>query len=133
MFNMPNENFAQTYMEWVRTYGAQTCLFPIIMISCKPTCLVLGDIVCINVAGHPSIFLGSCKVANELLDEKRAIYSDRPFMEMAGELSGSNKWTGFMGYGPRWKETRKYMHHAIGTGNPSQNLAQFLNPRLENS
>ena len=36
-------------------------------------------------------------------------------MEMAGDLSGFNKWTGFLAYGPRWKETRKYMHHAIGT------------------
>jgi len=50
-----------------------------------------------------------------MLGEKSAIYSDRPVMEMGGELSGFNKWTGFLAYGPRWRETRKYMHHAIGT------------------
>ena len=57
-----------------------------------------------------------------MLDKKSAIYSDRPVMEMAGELSGFNKWSGFLGYGPRWKETRKYMHHAIGT---RESLTEF--------
>src|SRR5712691_11311018 len=28
MLNMPNENFAQTYTEWGRTYGAQTSPLP---------------------------------------------------------------------------------------------------------
>jgi hypothetical protein len=85
------------------------------MTSCKLTCLVLGDIVYINVAGQPIILLGGYQVANEILDKKSAIYSDRPTMELAGELSGFNKWIGFLKYGPRWKEMRKYMHHAIGT------------------
>jgi len=57
-----------------------------------------------------------------MLDKKSAIYSDRPVMEMAGELGGFNKWTGFLAYGPRWKESRKYMHHAIGT---RESLAEF--------
>ena len=57
-----------------------------------------------------------------MLDKKSAIYSDRPVMEMAGDLSGFNKWTGFLAYGPRWKETRKYMHHAIGT---RESLTEF--------
>lgn len=97
-------------------------LFPIIMISRKPTSLILGNIVSISVAGQPLVILGSVEVANEMLDKKSAIYSDRPVMEMAGELSGFNKWTGFLGYGPRLKETRKYMHHAIGT---RESLTEF--------
>jgi Cytochrome P450 len=78
--------------------------------------------VYISVAGQPLIILGDVEVANEMLDKKSAIYSDRPVMEMAGELGGFNKWTGFLAYGPRWKETRKYMHHAIGT---RESLADF--------
>ena len=97
-------------------------LFPIITISCKLTSLVLGNIVYISVAGQPLVILGSAEVANEMLDKKSAIYSDRPVMEMAGELSGFNNWTGFLAYGPRWKETRKYMHHAIGT---RESLTEF--------
>ena len=62
------------------------------------------------------------EIANELLDKKSAIYSDRPVLEMAGELAGFKNWTGFLTYGPRWKESRKYMHHAIGT---RESLAEF--------
>lgn len=90
--------------------------------SPKPSRLVLGNIVYISVAGQPLIILGDVEVANEMLDKKSAIYSDRPVMEMAGELGGFNKWTGFLAYGPRWKESRKYMHHAIGT---RESLAEF--------
>jgi hypothetical protein len=34
---------------------------------------------------------------------------------MAGELSGFKEWTGLLMYGPRLKESRKYMHRAVGT------------------
>jgi hypothetical protein len=57
-----------------------------------------------------------------MLDKKSAIYSDRPVLEMAGELAGFRNWTGFLAYGPRWRESRKYMHHAIGT---RESLAEF--------
>lgn len=57
-----------------------------------------------------------------MLDKKSAIYSDRPVLEMAGELAGFKKWTGFLTYGPRWRESRKYMHHAIGT---RESLVEF--------
>jgi hypothetical protein len=50
-----------------------------------------------------------------MLDRKGAIYSDRPILHMAGELAGFNKWTGGLAYGLRWRESRKYMHNAIGT------------------
>jgi hypothetical protein len=90
--------------------------------SHKPSRRVSGNIVYVSVAGQPLIVLGDAEVANEMLDKKSAIYSDRPVMEMAGELGGFNKWTGFLAYGPRWRETRKYMHHAIGT---RESLADF--------
>jgi hypothetical protein len=74
-----------------------------------------GNIVYTSIAGQPMIILGDYQVANEMLNKKSAIYSDRPIMEMMGELSGFNKWTGLLAYGARWKESRKYIHHAIGT------------------
>jgi hypothetical protein len=36
-------------------------------------------------------------------------------MIMAGELSGFKDWTGLLMYGPRFKESRKYMHRTVGT------------------
>ncbi|KAI0253131.1 cytochrome P450 [Lactifluus subvellereus] len=74
-----------------------------------------GGIVHANAAGQPLIILSNAEVANEMLDKKGAIYSDRPVLQMAGELAGFNKWTGTLAYGSRWRESRKYMHHAIGT------------------
>jgi hypothetical protein len=74
-----------------------------------------GNIVYANVAGQPLIILSDTEVANEMLDRKGAIYSDRPILHMAGELAGFNKWTGGLEYGSRWRESRKYMHNAIGT------------------
>ncbi|KAI9507177.1 cytochrome P450 [Russula earlei] len=101
LLDMPNDDFAKTYTEWARMYGS---------------------IVYANVAGQPLVILSDIEVANELLDKKSAIYSDRPVLEMAGELAGFKNWTGFLTYGPRWKESRKFMHHAIGT---RESLAEF--------
>jgi hypothetical protein len=75
----------------------------------------LGSIVYANAAGQPLIILSDMEVANEMLDRKGAIYSDRPVLHMAGELAGFDKWTGGLAYGLRWRESRKYMHNAIGT------------------
>lgn len=60
------------------------------------------------------IVLNDIDVANELLDKKAATCSDRPVYTMAGELAGFKGWTGFLRYGPRLKESRKYMYRAIG-------------------
>jgi hypothetical protein len=43
---------------------------------------------------------------------------------MAGELAGFGEWTSSLTYGPRLKESRKYMHHAIGT---QESLKKFDN------
>ncbi|KAI0253128.1 cytochrome P450 [Lactifluus subvellereus] len=96
LFDIPNlkDDFTKTYTKWARMYGS---------------------IVHANAAGQPLIILSNAEVANEMLDRKGAIYSDRPVLQMAGELAGFNKWTGILAYGSRWRESRKYMHNAIGT------------------
>lgn len=43
---------------------------------------------------------------------------------MAGELAGMGEWTSSLMYGPRLKESRKYMHRAIGT---RESLEKFDN------
>jgi hypothetical protein len=63
----------------------------------------------------PLIILNDVDVANELLDKQGATCSDRPHLVMASELAGYGEWTGSLTYGPRLKESRKYIHRSIGT------------------
>jgi len=60
------------------------------------------------------IVLNDIDVANEILDKRGANNSDRPVLNMVGELAGFKDWTVLLRYGPRLKESRKYMHRAIG-------------------
>lgn len=60
------------------------------------------------------IVLNDVDVVNEILDKKGPSCSDRPVLHMAGELAGFKGWTVFQMYGQRLKESRKFMHRAIG-------------------
>ena len=60
------------------------------------------------------IILNDVDIANEILDKRGATNSDRPVLNMAGELPGFKEWTVLLRYGPRLKESRKYIHRAIG-------------------
>ena len=51
----------------------------------------------------------------EMLEKKSRIYSDRPAIQMAGELIGWKDVLGFLPYGQRFRNYRKIFHHAIGT------------------
>ena len=82
---------------------------------CSSPRFILGNIVYADAAGQPLIILGDVDDANEILDRKGATCSDRPVLHMAGELAGYKGWTVFQMYGQRLKESRKYMHRAIGT------------------
>ena len=60
------------------------------------------------------IILNDVDLANEMLDKRGATNSDRPVLNMVGELAGFKEWTVLLKYGPRLKESRKYIHRAIG-------------------
>jgi len=81
---------------------------------CGSLRLVLGKIVYADAAGQPLIILNDIDLANEILDKKGTTCSDRPVLHMAGELAGYKGWTVFQTYGQRLKESRKFMHRAIG-------------------
>ena len=61
------------------------------------------------------IVLNDLDLANELLDKKGATCSNRPVLTMACELAGFKEMTGFLMYGQRFKESRKYIYRAIGS------------------
>ena len=68
------------------------------------------------------IILNNVDLANEMLDKRGATNSDRPVLNMAGELAGFKEWTVLLRYGPRLKESRKYMHRAIGNRESLRNF-----------
>ncbi|KAJ7243024.1 cytochrome P450 [Mycena rebaudengoi] len=66
-----------------------------------------SDIISLDLLGSTVIVLNSLSAANELLDNRSAIYSDRPVFTMINDLIGFTWHLGFMPYGQRWKEHRK--------------------------
>lgn len=39
-----------------------------------------GDLIYLDLMGQPALLINSRKVANDLMDKRSSIYSDRPFM-----------------------------------------------------
>ena len=76
---------------------------------------LVGEITYLNVIGQEMVILNSSKAAVDLLDKRLSIYSNRPVFTMTGEIVGWNRMIGFMQYGPRFREFRKYMYKSIGT------------------
>ena len=60
------------------------------------------------------IILNSAKTAVEMLDKKGSIYSDRPVLQMGGELVGWKSSLPLLPYGEQFRIQRKYFHQLIG-------------------
>lgn len=69
------------YMQWTKKYGA----FGPLSIYIMPMQRV-GDFIYMKVLGQPTYLISSFKTANELMDKRAMIYSDRPIMVMAQKL-----------------------------------------------
>jgi len=50
-----------------------------------------------------------------MLDKKSPIYSDRPVLQMAGELVGWKNTLVLLPYGDRFRRFRRFFHTVIGT------------------
>jgi len=64
LFDMPVSREYETYTQWGREYG---------------------DVVHVSALGQHIIILNSSEAANDLLDQRSAIYSDRPYIPMFHE------------------------------------------------
>lgn len=82
----------------------------------------LGNMVSVSVFGQQMIILNSAKTASDLLDKKGSIYSDRPRMEMGGELVGWKNTLVLVGYGERFRNYRRLFHQLIGS---HDSMSQF--------
>ncbi|KAF8874410.1 putative CyP450 monooxygenase [Infundibulicybe gibba] len=89
LFDMPTVKPWEVYDQWIKEYG---------------------DIIHINVLGHPIILLGSVTRTSDLFEKRSSIYSDRVRMPMLNDLMGWDFNFGFMEYGPLWRKHRKLFH-----------------------
>ncbi|KAJ7611293.1 cytochrome P450 [Roridomyces roridus] len=88
---------------------------------------VYGDICSISILGQEIMILNSASAASALLDKKSSIYSDRPFVVMAGELGGWKDALGLMPYGDRYRRLRRSAHSLFG----SQKIMTSFHPLEE--
>ncbi|KAF7760180.1 hypothetical protein Agabi119p4_10856 [Agaricus bisporus var. burnettii] len=74
-----------------------------------------GDVVYVHVFGQGLVFLNTPEAVFDLLDQRGAIYSDKPQLVMTGELCGCKNMVAFTTYGDQSKRQRKLMHKAFAT------------------
>lgn len=85
----------------------------------------LGGILSVKLLGRPMIIVNSASILEEL-DKKGAIYSDRPVLEMGGELLGYSQTLVLMAYGSRFRTYRKHFSRYIGSPKPIQQLFPLI-------
>ncbi|KAJ7251361.1 cytochrome P450 [Mycena rebaudengoi] len=94
LFGLPSEFEWETYAKWSKELGS--------------------DIIHLSVAGKSIIILSSVDVVFDLLDQRSAIYSDRPRSVMLNELMGGEVLFANMRYGNQYRrENRRLFHSAF--------------------
>ncbi|KAJ7088955.1 cytochrome P450 [Mycena epipterygia] len=98
-----------------------------------------SDIISLNLMGDTVIVLNSLASAEDLLENKSVIYSDRPPFPMLNDLVGFHWHFAFMRYGPQWKDYRKgfmrqFQPSEVGFHRPAElEAARVLLQRLVES
>ncbi|KAF9050876.1 OrdA protein [Hymenopellis radicata] len=85
-----------------------------------------GGICSVSLMGQPLVIVNSADVMQEM-ERQGAVYSDRPRLEMGGELIGYSKTIVIMPYGNKFRTFRKHFSRVMGT---TTTLKQFL-PMVE--
>lgn len=78
-----------------------------------------------KLLGRPVIIVNSPAILAEL-DKKGATYSDRPVLEMGGEMLGYSQTLVLLAYGTRFRTFRKHFSRYIGSPNPIQQLYPLI-------
>ncbi|PPQ65600.1 hypothetical protein CVT26_000549 [Gymnopilus dilepis] len=99
ILDMPSEKEWLTFARWGETWG---------------------DICSVTVLGQPLIILNSARMACAMLDKKSSIYSDRPVLQMGGELVGWKNTMVLLPYGDRFRRYRRMCHSLIGSAQTIQ-------------
>ncbi|KAF8987969.1 cytochrome P450 [Cyathus striatus] len=72
-----------------------------------------GDLVYIRAAGHGMLILNSHKVATDIMEQRAAIYSDRPRLVVASEILTGSLLIPFAGYNDFWRRMRRASHEGL--------------------
>lgn len=112
LLDFPSQYQHLTFMKWAEKWGAST-VSAIAFVLTKET-VTAGDIVSVSVFGQRIVVLSTLETATDLLEKKSAVYSDRPYMPMAGELMGWDQIVALSPYGDRFRSIRRLMHQTLG-------------------
>ncbi|KIJ46941.1 hypothetical protein M422DRAFT_164656 [Sphaerobolus stellatus SS14] len=93
---LPKREMWLEFSRWQKTYG--------------------GEAIQFQVLQQPAIVIHSTKLIKELLEKRAYIYSDRPKLVMAGELSGMERSFSMQNYGERWRNQRKLVAAVFAAG-----------------
>ncbi|KAH7888012.1 cytochrome P450 [Phlebopus sp. FC_14] len=96
LLDMPSERPWETFAKWGEKYGS-------------------WGIVSVHVLGQRVIIFNSAEHAINFLEKRSAKSSNRPHLQLAGEMIGWNKSLVLTQYGNHFKEYRKNIHRTIGT------------------
>ncbi|KAF8509202.1 cytochrome P450 [Hysterangium stoloniferum] len=96
LLNMPRSREYEEYTKWRETYG---------------------DIIHMEVLGKHIVIINSVDVANDLLERRSAIYSDRPYMPILHDSNLMNMdWSfGMKRYTASWKRQRRIFTQYINS------------------
>ncbi|KAJ7146856.1 cytochrome P450 [Mycena epipterygia] len=83
----------ETFKDWSREYNS--------------------DIIHLNFAGTSVIVLSSLEAAEELLEKRSSIYSDRPNLPMLNDLMGWDFQLANMKYGDTWRTSRRLFNQGF--------------------
>ncbi|KAJ3761410.1 cytochrome P450 [Lentinula raphanica] len=72
-----------------------------------------GPIVYLNLAGQNVVVLNTLDVASDLLDDRAAIYSDRPNWIVACQMLTEGLFMPFVRYGETWRRMRRAAHQGL--------------------
>lgn len=117
LLDMPNGQEWLTFADWGAKWGMFNSLTRILI-----TNVASGDIVSVSVFGQTMIIINSAQTAFDMLDKKSSIYSERPVLQMGGELVGWKNTLVLLPYGERFRNFRKLFHQTIGTPRAMENF-----------
>ncbi|KAF9522936.1 cytochrome P450 [Crepidotus variabilis] len=117
--DVPTEQEWRTYADWGRKWGG---------------------IIHLSLMGQSMVIINSADIM-DVFDRQGANFSDRPVLQMGGELVGFNNLLGLSRYGPRFRAYRKHLARFVGAPKNIQSLQpmieeethKFLRRTLENS
>ncbi|THU76393.1 cytochrome P450 [Dendrothele bispora CBS 962.96] len=85
-----------------------------------------GDIIYVRIFGSSMLILNTFQAAQELLEERGALYSDRPRFVLFNELMGWHNASTHVQYGPRFRQHRRFIHQTF-----NEQAARSLRPIQE--